>query len=51
MQTEKAHDFTAIDRVRRIGTWVIRVTVGLLLTCAVGIALVAAGLDLIPIRP
>ena len=45
MQTEKVH------LTRRLGTWLIRGTVGLLLGCAIGIVLVAAGLDLIPIRP
>ncbi len=51
MQMEKAHDSTTIDRARRVGTWVTRMAVGLLLGCAIAVALVAAGLDLMLIRP
>jgi hypothetical protein len=51
MQTEKTQDFITIDRVRRFGTVFIRVAVGLLLGCAIAVALVATGLDLLPIRP
>jgi hypothetical protein len=45
------HQTTPVGGMRRLGTVFIRVAVGLLLGSAITVAVVAAGLDLLPLWP
>ncbi len=45
------HQTTPVGGMRRLGTVFIRITVGLLLGSAITVAVVAAGLDLLPLWP
>jgi hypothetical protein len=46
-----SHETTPVGGMRRLGTVFIRMAVGLLLASAITVAVVAAGLDLFPLRP
>src|SRR5262249_37978113 len=50
-KTEKACDFEMVDQARRLGTRVIRMALGPLLSCAIALAPRAARLDLTATRP
>jgi hypothetical protein len=45
------HQTTPVGGMRRLGTVFIRIAVGLLLGSAITVAVVAAGLDLLPLWP
>ena len=46
-----SHRTTPVGGMRRLGTAFIRMAVGLLLASAITVAVVASGLDLLPLRP
>jgi hypothetical protein len=48
---ESGHETTAVGTMRKVGTLFMRLTVALLLGSAITVAIVAAGLDLFPLRP
>jgi hypothetical protein len=48
---ESGQEVTEIGRMRKVGILFMRVTVALLLGSAITVAVVAAGLDLFPLRP
>ncbi len=51
MNIRHASDFMPTDRLRDYAALVVRAAVVLLLVCAVTSAIVATGLDLLPLRP
>ena len=48
---KRSHQTTPAGGMRRLGTVFIRMAVGLLLGSAITVAVVAAGLDLLPLWP
>ena len=48
---KNSHQPTQVWGLRRLGALFIRMAVGFLLVSAIAVAVVAAGLDLFPLRP
>jgi hypothetical protein len=51
MNARHAIDFVPVDRLRSYAALLVRAAVALLLVCAVTSAIVATGLDLLPLHP